>query len=220
MEYPELAARTRRFSCGAPRAVSVAGEGARVLFLRSIFVGTLAALSLANQFGYDGSAYAAHLVVGVPGRTELQTRVVAFSLYMVPMMIGIAVLLAVLLGQPEVLPAMLGGLAAAYGTGLAVNLLVSVLGAYALPETSNPFAISTGAGVAKSLLAFVALFGSLAASAPFLAASLLIGDAWTAVALPAGLLYGLGAAMLGCYIAGDALDRRAPELLQTVTPRR
>jgi dipeptidyl-peptidase 4 len=35
VEYPELAARTRRFSCGAPRAVSVAGEGARVLFLRS-----------------------------------------------------------------------------------------------------------------------------------------------------------------------------------------
>jgi dipeptidyl-peptidase-4 len=35
MEYPELAARTRRFSCGAPRAVSVASDGSRVVFLRS-----------------------------------------------------------------------------------------------------------------------------------------------------------------------------------------
>lgn len=35
MEYPELAARTRRFSYGAPRAVSVAADGSRVLFLRS-----------------------------------------------------------------------------------------------------------------------------------------------------------------------------------------
>ncbi|HWG98501.1 MAG TPA: DPP IV N-terminal domain-containing protein, partial [Pilimelia sp.] len=35
MDYPELAARTRRFSCGAPRAVSVTGDGARVVFLRS-----------------------------------------------------------------------------------------------------------------------------------------------------------------------------------------
>ncbi|MFC7548189.1 prolyl oligopeptidase family serine peptidase [Plantactinospora sp. GCM10030261] len=35
MEYPELAARTRRFTRGAPRAVTVAGDGARVLFLRS-----------------------------------------------------------------------------------------------------------------------------------------------------------------------------------------
>jgi dipeptidyl-peptidase 4 len=35
MEYPELAARTRRFSCGAPRAVGVASDGSRVTFLRS-----------------------------------------------------------------------------------------------------------------------------------------------------------------------------------------
>ncbi|WP_329104291.1 prolyl oligopeptidase family serine peptidase [Micromonospora sp. NBC_01699] len=35
MEYPELAARTRRFSHGAPRAVTVAGDGSRVVFLRS-----------------------------------------------------------------------------------------------------------------------------------------------------------------------------------------
>ncbi|PZM97171.1 MAG: peptidase S9 [Actinobacteria bacterium] len=35
MEYPELAARTRRFTCGAPRAVTVANDGSRVAFLRS-----------------------------------------------------------------------------------------------------------------------------------------------------------------------------------------
>jgi dipeptidyl-peptidase-4 len=35
MEYPELAARTRRFTFGAPRAVSVAADGSRVTFLRS-----------------------------------------------------------------------------------------------------------------------------------------------------------------------------------------
>ncbi|WP_327034077.1 prolyl oligopeptidase family serine peptidase [Micromonospora ureilytica] len=35
MDFPELAARTRRFSHGAPRAVSVAEDGSRVIFLRS-----------------------------------------------------------------------------------------------------------------------------------------------------------------------------------------
>ncbi|MEU4476060.1 prolyl oligopeptidase family serine peptidase [Micromonospora sp. NPDC023888] len=35
MDFPELAARTRRFSHGAPRAVSVADDGSRVIFLRS-----------------------------------------------------------------------------------------------------------------------------------------------------------------------------------------
>lgn len=35
MDFPELAARTRRFSRGAPRAVTVADDGSRVVFLRS-----------------------------------------------------------------------------------------------------------------------------------------------------------------------------------------
>jgi dipeptidyl-peptidase-4 len=35
MEYPELAARTRRFTYGAPRALAVGSDGARVTFLRS-----------------------------------------------------------------------------------------------------------------------------------------------------------------------------------------
>ncbi|HYN92492.1 MAG TPA: prolyl oligopeptidase family serine peptidase [Pilimelia sp.] len=35
MDYPDSAARTRRFTCGAPRAVSVSADGARVIFLRS-----------------------------------------------------------------------------------------------------------------------------------------------------------------------------------------
>jgi dipeptidyl-peptidase-4 len=35
VDYPELAARTRRFSLGAPRAVNVTPDGAHVVFLRS-----------------------------------------------------------------------------------------------------------------------------------------------------------------------------------------
>jgi dipeptidyl-peptidase 4 len=35
VDYPELAARTRRFTYGAPRAVTVSPDGARVVFLRS-----------------------------------------------------------------------------------------------------------------------------------------------------------------------------------------
>ena len=35
MEYPELAARTKGFRAGAPRAVTVGADGARVVFLRS-----------------------------------------------------------------------------------------------------------------------------------------------------------------------------------------
>jgi ABC-2 type transport system permease protein len=185
-----------------------------------LFVGTLAALSLANQFGYDGSAYAAHLVAGVPGRVELRARLVAFSVYIVPLVTGIAVLVGALLGNAGLIPVMLGALAAAYGAGLAVNTLVSVLGAYALPETSNPFAVNTGAGMAKGLLAVVAMIATVVLAAPFLVAAVLLGDAWLVLGLPVGLAFGGGAAWLACYIGGDVLDHRGPELLQAVTPRR
>lgn len=191
-----------------------------IVALALLFVGSLAAVSIANQFGYDGSAYAAHLVAGVPGRVEMLARMVAFSLIMVPLLIVIATVLAVVLVDVGLLGAMLGALFAAYGTGLAVNQLISIVGAYAMPETSNPFAMNSGAGLVKSLLAFVALAGGLALATPLAAAAALLPAAWSWVLLPLGAGYGLAAALLGSYIAGDVLDRRAPELLATVTPRR
>jgi ABC-2 type transport system permease protein len=185
-----------------------------------LFVGTLAALTLANQFGFDGTAYALHVIVGVPGRMELRARVVAFSVYIVPMLTAIAVIVALAMGQPGSLTTMLGGLYAAYGAGIAVNLYVSILAAYALPETSNPFAISTGSGVAKSMFAFLALIATLVICVPLVVAAAVLDGAWVWLALPVGLAYGLGLTVLGCYLAGDLLDRRAPELLRTVTPNR
>jgi ABC-2 type transport system permease protein len=185
-----------------------------------VFVGLLAAVTLANQFGFDGSAYAANVVAGVPGRLELQARMAAFSVYVLPMLAVVAVVLAVLLGRPAWLGVMAGSLLATYGAGLAINSFVSVLGAYSLPETSNPFALNSGAGITKGLLTLVSMLGSAAAAVPMVVAAALLGDAWLWLAAPLGLGYGLGAALLGAYLAGDVLDNRAPELLTAVTPRR
>lgn len=190
--------------------------------LSILFVGVYGAVLLANQFGFDGTAYAAHLVAGVPGRTELRARMVAASVYLVPVLTVVAVVATVIVREPVWLPTLLGGIYAAYGTGLAVNQSVSILGAYAMPETSNPFAMNAGQGVGKSLLAFVAMLGTLVLASPYLVAAGLAGGTalWAWLALPVGLGYGLGAVALGLYIAGDTLDRRGPELLLAVTPRR
>jgi ABC-2 type transport system permease protein len=187
-----------------------------------LFIGVYGAVLLANQFGFDGTAYAAHLVAAVPGRTELRARLVAASAYLVPVLILIGLLVAAFVGEPTWLPTMLGGIFAAYGTGLAVNLFVSVLGAYAVPESTNPFAVNAGRGMTKSLLAFVAMLATMAIASPFLIAAVWLGDAavWVWLALPVGLGYGLGAVALGLYIVGDLLDRRGPELLLAVSPRR
>ncbi|MEU8253447.1 ABC transporter permease [Micromonospora inaquosa] len=191
-----------------------------VVTLSMVFVGVLAAVTLANQFGFDGSAYAANVVAGVPGRVELRARMTAFSLYVLPMLAVVAVALSVLLGKPGWIGLTIGSLVATYGAGLAVNSLVSVLGAYSLPETSNPFAMNSGAGLAKGLLTVLAMLASTVAAVPMVVAAALLGDAWLWLALPVGAGYGLGAALLGAYLAGDVLDRRQPELLATVTPRR
>ncbi|WDZ85924.1 ABC transporter permease [Micromonospora cathayae] len=191
-----------------------------VISLSLLFVGSLASLTLANQFGFDGSAYAANVVAGVPGRLELQARMAAFSVYVVPILLGISVVVVLVVGEPGWLGLAAGTLIGTYGVGLAVNSFVSVLGAYALPETSNPFAINTGAGVAKSFLTLLSLIAAAAASVPLIAAAALLGTVWLWLALPVGLAYGVGAALLGAYLAGDVLDRRLPELLTAVTPRR
>jgi ABC-2 type transport system permease protein len=185
-----------------------------------LFVGSLAAVTLANQFGMDGTAYTANVIAGVPGRVELRARVVAFSLYALPLLVVVATMGAFVTGQPGRLTAMLGGLLAVYGTGLAVNVFVSILGAYALPETSNPFALNSGAGLTKSLLAFVGMVSAIAAAAPVAVAAILVGGVWSWLALPVGLAYGLGAVALGVYLGGDLLDRRAPELLTAISPGR
>ncbi|MCI4063303.1 ABC transporter permease [Micromonospora sp. R77] len=188
--------------------------------LSMLFVGVLASVTLANQFGFDGSAYAANVVAGVPGRLELRARMTAFAVYVLPMLAVVAVVLAVLLRHPGWLGVMAGTLLAAYGAGLAINGFVSVLGAYSLPETSNPFAMNSGAGVAKGFLTLLSMLASAVAAAPMVVAAALLGDLWLWLALPVGLAYGLGAALLGSYLAGEVLDRRQPELLATVTPRR
>ncbi|WP_433552011.1 ABC transporter permease [Micromonospora zamorensis] len=191
-----------------------------VVTISMVLVGVVAAVTLANQFGFDGSAYAVNVVAGVPGRVELGARMTAFSLYVLPMLAFVAVVLSIVLGRPGWIGLTIGGLVATYGAGLAVNSLVSVLGAYSLPETSNPFAMNSGAGMAKGLLTLLAMLASAVAAVPMVVAAALLGDAWLWLALPVGAAYGLGAAVLGAYLAGDVLDRRQPELLATVTPRR
>ena len=205
---------------GAAFGEASANSSPVLVSISMVFVGVLASVTLANQFGFDGSAYAANVVAGVPGRVELRARMTAFSLYVVPILLVVAVVLGVVLGRPEWLGVMAGGLFAAYGCGLAINGFISVLGAYSLPESSNPFAMNTGAGIAKSLFTLLSMVSSAAAAIPFVVAAGLLGDVWLWLALPAGLAYGTGAALLGAYLAGDALDRRQPELLASVTPRR
>lgn len=184
-----------------------------------VLVGALAGLGIANQFGYDGTAYAAHVVTGVPGRVELRARVVAYSWIIAPMLVLLGVLNAVLRKDLSLVPVMIGTLFAAYGTGLACATHVSVWAAYALPENQNPFAVNTGTGMVKSLLAMGAWLAGMVLALPVLLLVLFGGAVGAALALPVGVAYAVGAVWLGVVTAGDVLDHRQPELLAAITPR-
>ncbi len=185
-----------------------------------VFVAALGAVSLANQFGFDRSAYAANVVAGVPGRVELASRAAGYSLYVLPALLLITLVVGVLADRVPGIPALFGTVAAAYGVGVAVVLPISVRAAYALPDSTSPFAMNSGSGPAKGLLSFAALLGAVIATVPLHLAAWLLGDAWLWLGLPAGIAYGAGAFLLGLRLTGPLLDRRMPELLATVSASR
>lgn len=195
------------------------GGGAVAQTLTLTGVGVLGALGIANQFGFDGSAYAVQLVTGIPGKVEMRARILGYSVYAVPMMLLISIAVTILAGQASLLPMRLGILLGSFGVGLGVCMLVSVFGAYSLPETSNPFAVNTGAGLTKSLFALGALIAAVALTTPLALGALLVPGLWAWLSLPVGLAYGAGAVWLGIVIGGDAIDRRGPELLAAIMPR-
>jgi ABC-2 type transport system permease protein len=140
--------------------------------------------------------------------------------YVIPLLIVISTVVGVVSGFPASIPSSLGMLAATYGVGLGVVLPISVRAAYALPDTTNPFAMSSGGGLTKGLLTFGALFTAIIVTLPLQLAGWLLGDAWLWIGLPIGLGYGAAAYLIGSRLAGDMLDGRAPELLAAVTPNR
>jgi ABC-2 type transport system permease protein len=72
------------------------------------------------------------------------------------------------------------------------------------------------------MLALVAMIGTLVISSPIVVAAAVLGGTsvglWVVFVL--GVAYGPLVATFGTYAAGELLDRRGPEVLVAVTPRR
>jgi ABC-2 type transport system permease protein len=199
-----------------------AGTGALPFSFAVTMCGTLAGMLLANQFAFDGNAFAAHLLAQVPGRVELRARGLAISLVAAPVQAVVVVAVGVLTHRVDQLPAGIGLLLAAFGAAISVAGLLSVLAPYALPENSNPFALNQGGGSARGVLALLAMLGTLVICAPMVIVATLLAHVaygpWLVGVLGTG--YGVGLVVLGTSIAGLMLDRLGPEVLVAVTPRR
>ena len=204
--------------------VLTGGRGLSVAMLAVLgAVGMLAATLVANTFGYDGRAYAVHLLTAVPARTDLRARLSACAVIVVPVLAAVATVIAVWCGVPGEAPPTAGLMLACFGVGLGVMTVVAGYVAYPLPASGNPFGMGSGTGftnIAIQLLGFLVI-GLLVAPLGYLALELrefAPGFLW--VVLPLGLGYAFGVAEAGVRIAAARVRRHGPELLAAVTPRR
>ncbi|MGI5246198.1 ABC transporter permease [Dactylosporangium sp. CA-139066] len=194
------------------------GHGALVYSLT--IAGAFLGLVLVNQFGNDGTAYALHILAGVPGQVELAARALAVGALTFPVLTAATVAVAIIGGEGAQLPAALGVGLCTYGISVGAAGITSVLAAYPVPDTNNPFAANAGRGGLRSLLSFVSMLATWVLTAPVTIAFALLPGALTWVLLPVGLAWGLALAWVGTRLAGNLLQRRAPEVLAAVSPRR
>jgi ABC-2 type transport system permease protein len=178
--------------------------------------GVLTGMVLANQFGFDADAYATQLLAGLRGRVELAARAVAAALVLLVPLVGTTTVLALATGTVGQLAAAIGTLAAGLGASLGFATVVSVCLPHALPDGPNPFAADGGSAGSKGLLGLLGTAGAAAATGPVV----MVGAHLGAVALPVGVCWGAGLVIVGCHLGGRLLDRRGPEVLAAVTPRR
>ncbi|WP_432833301.1 ABC transporter permease [Dactylosporangium sp. CA-092794] len=184
------------------------------------FAGAFIGLVLVNQFGNDGTAYALHMLTAVPGQLELAARALAVGLLTFPLLTAGTVAVSIFSGHVDQLPAALGVGLAAFGISVGAAGVTSVLAPYPMPDTSNPFAMNSGRGSAKGFLSFVSMIVTWALAAPLPILFSLLPGALTWVLLPIGVAWGLTLAWVGTRVAGGLLERRAPEVLTAITPRR
>ena len=90
---------------------------------------------------------------GLANLTELLPATPLLALFLLtfvlPLLMIVAVAVGVVGGRPEAIGGDLGVLVATYGVGLGLVLPVSVRAAYALPESTSPFSVSSCGGAAS-----------------------------------------------------------------------
>jgi ABC-2 type transport system permease protein len=197
-----------------PAMLKFGGTGS--LSVAAVLAGGVCGSMLANQFGVDGTAYAVNLLAGVPGRLDIGARVGAVAAIVVPQL-TVAIALVGVISRDDRTFVAVGAAMLAYGGSGAVAPLVSVIFPYALPETTNPFAMNAGTGGLRGLVSLVSILTGAVLAAPLV----LLGSALPG---PLAIVIGLAvcAALLtaGSLVAGSILDDRGPAILLAVTPRR
>jgi ABC-2 type transport system permease protein len=200
-------------------AISLTG-GRGPLLATGPYVAFLLALSTSNGAGYDGSAFAAHLVTGIRGRDDRAGRVVGLLVWALPLVLAVSVAGAIIAGRPGLAPACVGAAAGMLLGGTGASAVAGALLPYPVVEAGgNPFQTNAGGGVQALLAQLTTMLAATTVGLPGIV-GLAVAALWREwVAWPTLLLgtaAGAAGLLAGIVFGGRLVDRRGPEILAGV----
>lgn len=180
----------------------------------------MAAVSYAD-ISYDGSAFGTTLATGIAGRADRWGRVLGAACVGVPLIVVMTVATALLAGDAEHLPAVLGAalgiLLAGYGACAVSSALIVV----PVPAPGDsPFKSTPGQNSVVGLLVFAVWGAVLVLGAPAIVLAIVnavTGDQlWGWAALAVGVAFGAVVTVAGVFLGGRTLERTGPDLLMRI----
>ena len=173
--------------------------------------------SVHNDVAHDNTAIWLHVSSSVSGRADRIGRLIPVLIIGIPLIAVGAPLSAVLYGDPEVLPSLIGVSAGILLSGLGLSSLFSAWFPYpAVRPGDSPFSQPQASGGSASVIQSVAFLATIVLTSPALVFAYLglqTGGRWPLMSLSAGLGVGLVVLAVGIWVGGRIFDRRGPELL-------
>ncbi|MFF9493888.1 transporter [Streptomyces flaveolus] len=188
------------------------------------FAAGMLGIQMYNQFGQDTSAFwIVAMTISSPrdAYVELRGRALALLLITLPYATLVTVLTTAMLDDWRTLPEALGLSFALLGAMLATGAWTSARFPYSIPQEGHKNVVPGQVG-----LAWISIFGGMVGAAllcaPVIALTIWLnvregGDAWSAVLLPVGAVYGAVLTLLGLRLAAPHTARRLPEILTAVS---
>jgi ABC-2 type transport system permease protein len=183
--------------------------------------GFLLGWSMHNDIAYDGTAFWLHVTTGVSGRADRLGRLAPTAMAASVLLPFYASLGAAMTGQWSLWPALLGVGIGFLLTGFGVANVMSALQPYPVPGPGeNPFGAPPGSSALTIVIQAVAGTAVFVLNLPLLAigGAALLGNVWLGwLCLATAVLLGGGALSVGTRWGAGIYERRAPELLASLS---
>jgi len=183
--------------------------------------GFLLGWSMHNDIAYDGTAFWTHVATGVSGRADRFGRLAPTAMAALVLLPAYASLGCALSGRWNLWPALFGVGLGFLLTGFGVASVMSALQPFPVPGPGeNPFGAPPGSSALTIVVQAVAGAAVFVVNLPLvvLGFGALMGQVWLGwLCLALAVVLGSAALFLGTWWGARIYERRAPELLATLS---